>query len=184
MLQDTLFINALQCQYTKLRNEIWSNDSLNGRIQNYIQQIRPSALQNFSLWAILGVYIWPNPGPLPSTFDAEVIELKTWLFNRLNWIDKNLFGKCIISESKDLKNKLTNVNVYPNPANKTLSINISNNDIDAKYIANILTLDGTNIRKLTLGKDNELDLGYINSGIYILKFNDKPQWTRKIIVIK
>ncbi len=187
MLQDTLFINALQCQYTKLRNGIWSNDSLNVRIQNYIQQIRPSALQNFSLWAILGVYIWPNPGPLPSTFDAEVTELKTWLFNRLNWIDKNLFGQCIISESKDLKDKLTNVNVYPNPALDQLNVNVQNQTEEIKELR-ILNIQGRilQVNKNINAKNISIPINDILPGHYFLEilFSDRSKRIEKIFIMQ
>jgi hypothetical protein len=43
--------------------------------------------RNFTLWPILGVYVWPNPGALPDTYAGEVQKMKNWLENRLDWMD-------------------------------------------------------------------------------------------------
>ena len=46
--------------------------------------------RNFTLWPILGVYVWPNPGNLPDTYAGEVQKMKNWLAGRLDWLDFSL----------------------------------------------------------------------------------------------
>lgn len=43
--------------------------------------------RNFEYWPILGVYVWPNPGNLPDTYAGEVQKMKTWIAERLDWLD-------------------------------------------------------------------------------------------------
>lgn len=73
---------------------------------------------------------------------------------------------------------------YPNPTNKSFHVRIVNNDASLQYQARIVSLDGSMIKNLILVRDNEINLTDIASGIYLIKVNDKPEWTPKIIVIK
>ncbi len=51
--------------------------------------LNQSQERNFYKWPILGVYIWPN-NVYFSTYDEEVIYLKEWLNERLEWLNQNL----------------------------------------------------------------------------------------------
>lgn len=44
---------------------------------------------NFKLWPVLGEYVWPNaPGYTErTTYQSEVDYLKSWLTNRIIWLD-------------------------------------------------------------------------------------------------
>jgi hypothetical protein len=48
--------------------------------------------RNFTVWPILGQYVWPNPGPIPTTYAGEVQELKNFMLGRWLWMDQNLPG--------------------------------------------------------------------------------------------
>jgi hypothetical protein len=49
--------------------------------------LNESQERNFQRWSILGVYVWPNPNPIPTTYIGEVTKLKQWFADRLAWID-------------------------------------------------------------------------------------------------
>lgn len=46
--------------------------------------------RNFMKWNILGRYTWLNPWPYPATYPEQISSLKTWIHNRLLWLDNNL----------------------------------------------------------------------------------------------
>jgi hypothetical protein len=80
--------------------------------------------RNFAQWPILGVYVWPNPWPYATTYMGEVSNLKTWMHNRLSWLDSNMPGTCDpaygIAEDEAKKT----LNIYPNPVIDNLNIKI------------------------------------------------------------
>src|ERR1041385_6878715 len=43
--------------------------------------------RHFVRWPILGVYTWPNPSPLATTFPGEIDNLKQWVRDRTVWMD-------------------------------------------------------------------------------------------------
>jgi hypothetical protein len=51
--------------------------------------LKESQERNFYKWPILGTYVWPNY-VFFSTYDEEVIYLKEWLSERLEWLNDNL----------------------------------------------------------------------------------------------
>ncbi|HRH66875.1 MAG TPA: T9SS type A sorting domain-containing protein, partial [Bacteroidia bacterium] len=59
---------------------------------------------NFTVWPILGTYIWPNPSPYPTTYSGEIQNLKNWVNTRLTWIDNNIPGHCNCSVTAGQQN--------------------------------------------------------------------------------
>ena len=67
-------------------------------------ELEEAQIRNFNKWNILGQYVWPNPYPIPSSWQGEVQELKNWLSNRLAWLDNNIpRNKTPIKEIKEVK---------------------------------------------------------------------------------
>ncbi|MBK8601332.1 MAG: hypothetical protein IPN80_13000 [Flavobacterium sp.] len=63
--------------------------------------------------ADFGTYVWPNPSPLANTYLEELVNMKQWINERLNWMDANLPGVCTILGNETL-NKSNGFNIYPN----------------------------------------------------------------------
>ena len=59
---------------------------------------------NFTVWPILGTYVWPNPSPYPTTYAGEIQNLKNWVNTRLTWMDNNIPGHCNCSVSAGQQN--------------------------------------------------------------------------------
>ena len=172
LLSDSLFINNLQCEYSKLRATSWSNKSLENRINNYELEIQDAAEKNFDLWSILGLYIWPNPYPFPPTFHNNVTTLKRWLIKRLEWMDANMPGLCILTNINDKNNKIIeeNYTINPNPSHDEINIKISNVKSSAKKI-NIYNMQGILAASVNVyGGDNfYISSKNLPSGIYLSK---------------
>lgn len=88
LASDTLFAQNLSCRWQYLRNGMsLSNVHLFGIIDSMAAVLSEAQARNFQFWPILGTYVWPNPGALPTTYAGEVSKLKTWLAQRLQWLD-------------------------------------------------------------------------------------------------
>ncbi|MFM9009252.1 MAG: CotH kinase family protein, partial [Bacteroidota bacterium] len=114
--QDPYFKNRARCRWESLRTGVLSNATLFAWIDSMAMVLDEAQSRNFVRWPILGVYVWPNPAPYPSTYSGVIQELKNWVTNRSAWLDANLPGVCI-PQSLD-ENPLAELRVlaYPNPA--------------------------------------------------------------------
>lgn len=99
LLQDSSFANQLKCRWQKFRSGILSTNHINAIIDSVALVVDESKDWNFSVWPILGTYVWPNPSPIPSDYAGEIAKLKTWISNRIAWLDANLPGNCNCSVS-------------------------------------------------------------------------------------
>ena len=88
--QDTLFNRRLFCRYTEFRSTIFSDPSLNALADSMAAELDESQARNFERWPILGVYVWPNPNPIPTTYAGEIAKLKQWFTNRMAWLDAQI----------------------------------------------------------------------------------------------
>ncbi len=91
---DTLFAQNLACRWQSLRNgSTLSKAHIFGVIDSMAAVLQEAQGRNFKYWPILGQYVWPNPGPLPTTYPGEVAKMKNWLSSRLNWLDFAILQK-------------------------------------------------------------------------------------------
>ena len=93
LLDDTLYQNKLKCRWEYLRERSFNQDSLFNFIDSLAIYLDDAQQRNFQKWNTLGSYVWPNYY-VGSTYQDEVIFFKTWIGNRLSWIDNNLGGNC------------------------------------------------------------------------------------------
>jgi hypothetical protein len=93
--------------------------------------------RNFAQWPILGVYVWRETAGFQNrnTYAKEVDYLKTYISNRLAWIDNELNKVAIIPLSTDEKIAAANfVSMYPNPATDYLILDTGDEKIDKARI--------------------------------------------------
>jgi CotH kinase protein/Secretion system C-terminal sorting domain len=129
--QDSLFVKNLKCKYTYLRA---ANNPLNTNVLfDYLDEtalyLDEAQTRNFNRWPILGTYVWPNPQPVPADYAGEIIELKTWISRRTNWLDMQLLDTSLrcavdtVATSVLLEEFDKNdVQIFPNPAQNILNI--------------------------------------------------------------
>ena len=91
-MQDTLFKNTLRCRWFDLRKTVLNTTTIFNYIDSTANYLNEAQARHFSQWPILGIYEWPNPSPYPTTYAGEVSYLKTWIQNRLAWLDANMVG--------------------------------------------------------------------------------------------
>ncbi|MBK9107637.1 MAG: CotH kinase family protein [Saprospiraceae bacterium] len=96
LLQDSNYANALKCRYLELRKTIMDTNYLFQYLNRYaFDTLDIPQKRHFTKWKILGT----NPGGfnayIASSYNDEMNLFKTWIRNRLNWMDANLIGRCI-----------------------------------------------------------------------------------------
>ncbi|MEI8203110.1 MAG: T9SS type A sorting domain-containing protein, partial [Bacteroidota bacterium] len=89
---DTSFTSNLKCRWIELRQNIFSNAAINAYIDTTVSLLSEAQVRHFTKWPILGVYTWPNPSPIPTSFAGEISALKAWIQARLSWMDANMPG--------------------------------------------------------------------------------------------
>ena len=86
---DESFISMVKDRYKDLRGSVLSTNNINSKIDEYVSLLGNSVDKNFTKWPILGEYIWPNYEVFES-HEEEIIYLKSWINNRLSWMDSEL----------------------------------------------------------------------------------------------
>lgn len=186
MLQDTNYTNNMRCRYEHLRSTLLDTTSLFSYIDSMAFYLDEAQQRHYETWPILGVYVWPNPQPLPTTYAGEIESLKIWIKNRLNWMDTFLPGHCYHTGTESLSSTSPEPDVYPNPSGGTFRITIPSftNQADIA-ISNLTgqTIYSTHLVPKTPSGNSELDIRALSKGIYILTVRMNNQtWFKKLIV--
>lgn len=91
LMQDKYFYNLAYTRWLDLRTDKFSDDNLFAYIDSVATHIEGARIRNFEKWEILGKYIYPN-AYIADNYTEEIQELKSWLTNRMAWMDNELFG--------------------------------------------------------------------------------------------
>jgi len=90
MMSDTTFVQNVRCRWNDLRQNTLSFDSLFQYIDSTAAWVNEGQQRNFQTWQILGVATWPEPTPNPTTYNAQIQRLKTWITDRFAWLDNTI----------------------------------------------------------------------------------------------
>ncbi len=173
LMQDPFFRNAVRCRWNDLRTNIFSTPNLHAWIDSMAIYLDESQARNFIRWPILGVYVWPNPSPLPPDYPGVVQELKNWVAQRGAWLDANLPGSCIptgLSENPAWNEELA---IFPNPAtDETWVMNSENGN--GSSIVRLYNLSGQLIREHRYQDDQRnirVDLTGLAAGAFLVELD-------------
>jgi len=85
-----VFDKMVKDRWKELRNGELAD--LNDFIDKTAQEMEVSQKYNFGRWPILGKYVWPNAAGYENrkSYQDEVDYLKSWLTQRLSWMDQRL----------------------------------------------------------------------------------------------
>ena len=91
LMTDSAYQRRLYCRYHTLRTQgPLRLDSLLAYVDSTAALLSEAEQRNFNRWRILGVYVWPNPQPIATTYAGEIQHLKDWLTSRLLWLDTRI----------------------------------------------------------------------------------------------
>ena len=145
LLQDTTFANELNCRYFNLRNTILDTTNIFSFIDSLSSMVSEPQNRHYTRWPILGINVGtPEVGNQPTSYSGEIIKFKSWINERLLWLDANMPGNCPnVSFSE---NKKTYVVTYPNPSSDIVNI------YSETLLKNIKLFD--NVGRLTFKEEN------------------------------
>ncbi|MDC0204689.1 CotH kinase family protein, partial [Flavobacteriales bacterium] len=89
LLEDDNYHEKLKSRWEYLRERSFHQDSLFSFIDSIALYLNDAQQRNFQQWPILGTYVWPNYY-VGNTYQDELNFFKTWISDRLIWIDNNI----------------------------------------------------------------------------------------------
>jgi len=117
LLQDPLFRNELKCRYEFLRGNILNNDTLLNWVDANVEYLWEAQQRHYTRWPILGLNVGtPVVGNIPTTFQGEIDDFKSWITSRLYWLDENMPGICTHTKLFSFTKSGQQPFIFPNPA--------------------------------------------------------------------
>lgn len=174
-LQDPSYTTQLRCRWEELRETTLSINSLDQFIDSLATYLDESQERYFTKYPILGQYVWPNPSPLATDYAGEITALKTWINDRIAWMDVNVPGICDakLNEQDLISN---NLNVYPNPFNDQITATLYLTKTEKVSIElcsvigeKILVIDGKECSAGMNIIDIQVTDKELQNGLYLLK---------------
>ena len=91
LLQDPAFVTQIKTRWDALRADEFAESEIHRRVDEYVTLLNASgsSRSNFNRWPVLTEYVWPN-NYVGGTYDEEINYLKSWISNRLQWLDENI----------------------------------------------------------------------------------------------
>jgi len=183
LLSDTLFVNKLKCDWLDYRNDILDTTHIFSHIDSIHAYINQAQSRNFTRWPIIGQYVWPNPQPIPQSYQAEIEALKKWIRNRLEWLDNNMPGVCNNTSARNLHTTLF-PSIYPVPSSGIVFIDLPGKEQFFTYevydMRGVCMLKGT--LKFAEEESTQLEMP-LSKGIYILRIQTEKSLTAHKIII-
>ncbi len=179
--QDPLFQNRLRCRWTQLHQDILNPVTINHELDSLANVLGVSTALNFTKWPILGIYVWPNPAPIPTTYTGEIEKIKDWATLRTTWLENHWPGSCNLYSGINDENSDVLSTVFPNPNDGSFQLVISGTEQSGKV--DILDITGKKVYSSVIESQQTDFATDLKPGIYFLRYEGKTmQWTKKLIV--
>jgi subtilisin-like proprotein convertase family protein len=188
MTQDPAFNDQVVCRWNELRQNVLSNQRIGTWIDSTAQVLNESQDWNYTVWPIIGNYVWPNYY-IGQSYQEEVDTLKWWIDKRGIFLQNSLMGNPANCSPVNLSqnNDLEELNLFPNPFTNQLQAQIYCKEDDmieiklTDLLGNLLlykkVLSQLGINQIEIYNGSEL-----SAGVYQLQFITKhKQWNRKVI---
>jgi hypothetical protein len=171
-VQDRIF-----CRWEELKQQELSSTFLMSKIDSLVAELGSAVDRNFDQFDILGNYVWPN-NFVGNTHTEEINFLKTWLGQRLTWMDNNMLGDATINCSVLLASPKEILNnhlmVHPNPFESQIMFSIKEGGVSEGEVF-IHDLQGKLIRRIKPKQEPLLDLSSLPSGMYLYVYRKGQQ---------
>jgi subtilisin-like proprotein convertase family protein len=172
--QDTLFQKRLRCRWTGLYQNIFNPVVINHELDSLANVLSVSTDLNFTKWPILGVYVWPNPSPIPTTYQGEINNIKSWVNQRITWLDSHWPGSCDIYTNVD--NTLTETEspvLFPNPNQGRFTMNLPKDCIGKPF--QVSDLSGKSVLTGIINSFETTVTCSLNPGLYFIRIEGQKQ---------
>ena len=166
-MKDPYFVNNLNCRWNQLRQHVLSNESITALIDDYQDIIGVAEARNFEQWPIHSRYIWPNAF-VGNTYLEDVNFMKTWILNRMTWMDDNMPGNCTV-DNKDIPENSFYAVAKPNPSKDRINLEIQNPE-RLKLRIEVVNLSGIAVYSEYLDGEVLINLRIpLKPGIYLVR---------------
>ncbi|MBS1654959.1 MAG: CotH kinase family protein [Bacteroidetes bacterium] len=167
---DTTFQSDLRCRWKQLRQTSLSDSHLNLLVDSIVSLTAEARQRHFQRWPVLGQYVWPNPTPIPTTYDQEVAVLKDWLFKRMTWINNNLQNVGACYDYPNSVKESVIISTGPNPFRDIFYFTVKSR-IDQNLLLHLTDVSGKVIYKkqqpVAAGINQlQVNWGYLSAGVY------------------
>jgi hypothetical protein len=170
-MSDSYFTDNLKCRWTSLREGVLSDESITDIINAYTDSIGDAQNRNFTQWPIHGMYVWPNAFVGNSYFE-DVNYLRTWILNRIAWLDIIMPGNCTVTENENEQAQAFSATIRPNPGHGSINIELRNPD-QRKLTISIINMAGITVDTQIAGNDSYAFKTFAaNPGLYLVKITD------------
>lgn len=172
--KDPFFNKRIVERWDSLRTRELSTDRIFFVMDSLTTLISDARIRNFQRWNIINQWVWPNYFVGPS-YDSEVIWMKSWVINRLHWLDLT-FTDSFVGEASDTMVLFygEKVEVGPNPFYNKLTFFITS-EFKFPVTLNVYNLTGVLVSSETVNLErgpNEYDYPNVSKlipGIYFYK---------------
>jgi len=183
LVQDSGFESRLINRWLDLRQDILSTENIFSIIDSLVAEVAEARERNFERW--------PETDDEHS-YEFEILQLKSWITARIDWIDNNLNLLTSINPKENLNPKIFSLSQnYPNPLNPKTTINYQL-PMTTKVELAIYNLMGQKIKILVnmqqpAGKHSvNFDASHLGSGIYFYRLHTTAGYnqTKRLILLK
>jgi subtilisin-like proprotein convertase family protein len=170
-MEDPVFTDSLRCRWENLRDNVFSIPRLDAWCDSMSSLLAIGQQHNFTLYPILGTWVWPNPEPLPTSYTGEIDEIKNWMHARWQWLDDNIPGHCADVGIVEQRNTPAPI-AFPNPFIDRIDVRLDGH----KTITGCALLDALGsempVRWRSTGEGTRLSItpvGALPQGLYVLR---------------
>jgi hypothetical protein len=122
IMRDTSFVHQFQASWAKARATYLNTDSALAVIDSLVNYIKTERIRNYEVWPIIDGSLF-YPCYSVSNYDQEISTTKTWLTNRLLWIDNNISKLYYpIADISSFTISNNDFDLYPNPFSNNINI--------------------------------------------------------------
>ena len=163
LFNDTTFRNKVYARWQNVKTEIINTQKIFSYIDSLTILLDESKTRNFERWPVLGVWVWPNYY-VGQTYAQEIVYLKSWIANRINWMNNNMVGEPtdIGDETSEIPTEFKLEQNYPNPFNPSTKISWQS-PVSSHQTIKVYDILGNEVATL-------FD-GYKPLGNYVVEFN-------------
>jgi hypothetical protein len=121
--EDPYFETMLKYRWEELREDVLHKTTINNFIDSCQILLSDAQKRNFDKFNVLNSYVWPNKY-IGGSFQNEVMYLKTWISNRINWLDLQMdaIEPSYPSNADELVFEENKAVVYPNPFKENVTV--------------------------------------------------------------
>lgn len=190
LMRDQDYKMQYKARWQEVRTGVLSDTQIMNYIDSLVAVLNEPQQRNFTQWPILDQYVWPN-NYVGGSYANEVAYLKSWISDRLRWLDTEINAFEIITEIDEpiLANK--QITVFPNPGNGNFGIRFEQAPTDPLRISiynqlgQVIMDKHLNYRSINNDTTSVFEFeNQLYKGVYVLKISDFKElnYTERLVV--